>query len=198
MILPARRLTALGVCLACGFAMWGCGVPDDGGPRTITESALPAEITDPPTTTSTTADVATSVIDVFVLDDARLAAVQREVVRPVEATAVLEQLLVGPSEEEREGGLTTQLSSGWELRSVDLAGRTLVIDLGSETIEVLEGQTQRQAIAQIVFTATALAGIDDVLIQIGGNPRPLPTDDGEANGATPVDRDDYRSLEPSG
>lgn len=198
MIRAPRRLATMGVCLACGLALWGCGVPDDGAPRTIMESALPDEITDPPTTTSTTADVATSVIEMFLLDDDRLAAVPREVSRPVEATTVLEQLLVGPSEEERAGGLTTQLSSGWELRSVDLAGRTLVIDLGSDTIEVLEGQTQRQAIAQIVFSATALAGVDDVLIQIGGNPRPLPTDDGEANGATPVDRDDYRSLEPTG
>jgi spore germination protein GerM len=197
MIRPARRLATFGACLACGFALWGCGVPDDGAPRAITESALPAEIVDPPTTTSTTTDVATSVIEMFLVDDSILAAVQREVIQPVEPTAVLEQLLVGPSEDERAEGLTTQLSSGWELRGADLAGRTLVIDLGSETIEVLEGQSQRQAIAQLVLTATSLAGIDDVLIQIDGNPRPLPTDDGEADGATPVDRDDYRSLEPS-
>lgn len=191
-----RGLAVFVATLAATVSVAACGIADDGVPREIDESALPAELVEPPTTTSTTTDVATSVIEVFLLDEDRLAPVDRELARPVEALDVLEQLFMGPTADEREEGLATQLSSGWTVRSADLAGRTLVIDLGADTLEVLEGQSQRQAIAQIVFTVTGLPGVDDVLLQIEGNPRPVPTDDGEADGETPVDRDDYRSLDP--
>lgn len=190
------RRRAVWAVAALVLAAGACGVPEDSAPRALDESALPAEIVSPPSTTSTTTDVATTLIDVFLVDGETLAAAEREVARPATPLTALEQLLAGPTEAEREQGLASQLSSGWELRSVDLAGRTVVIDLGPETLEVLEGQNQRQAIAQIVFTVTGLTDIDDVLIQIEGNPRPLPTDDGEADGETPVNRDDYRSLEP--
>lgn len=191
-----RRILAVAVPVALVLLVGACGIADDGVPRELDESALPADLVEPPTTTSTTIDVATSVIDVFLVDDDRLAPVDREVASPVEPGDVIAQLLVGPTEDERESGLATQLSPGWAVRSADLAGRTLVIDLGPDTLEVLEGQNQRQAIAQIVFTVTGLPGVDDVLFQIEGNPRPVPTDDGEADGETPVDREDYRSLDP--
>jgi spore germination protein GerM len=176
-----------------------CGVPADSSPQLLAESALPAELTDPGTTTTTTEPPSFSVDQpVYFLDETDLLAeVAREVPSPVDSREVLEVLFLGPTEEESDlESLRTAIPLETEILELEQTGDVLTIDLAAGSLEEIEGALQEVAIAQIVYTATAIDGINGVLIKIDGEFRQLPTDEGDSQEDEPVGRADYRSLDP--
>ena len=107
--------------------------------------------------------------------------------------AVLEELFKGPNQQELEDGLRTELPEELTLNapSRPIAG-TLNVDLSPEILELGLSQL-RLAVAQIVFTASELPGVEDVRLRVDGENRPWPDGRGELESA-PLSRYDYPGL----
>ena len=127
---------------------------------------------------------------VFFLRDEHLETVERAT-EPTLAAA-LEALLRGPRETEATAGLHTAIPAGTSLGSATVAGGVATIDL-SEGLASVVGPEQVLAIAQLVYTATSVEGVHEVVLAIEGQRIDAARGDGSlAAGA--VDRADYPGL----
>jgi spore germination protein GerM len=109
-------------------------------------------------------------------------------------TDVIEALLEGPKGNESAEGLQTFLTGTKTVVSAKVTGGIATINFATNPIQVV-GANQTLAIAQIVYTATAVGGVTGVVFQIGGQTEEVPT----ASGATvfgPVDRTSYIPQAP--
>ena len=199
----ARRLLArasrLGLAiLGTAVAAAACGVPQDPAPRVLEASALPEELAIPSTTTtSTEAPVPRQSVNLYFVDGEALSEpIQRELATPAGLLASLEALIEGPTEEEAGDGLTSVIPAETVILGSDLSNGVLQVNLAEGTLEQIEGALQSLAIAQLVFTATELPGVDWLWVLIEGEPRALPTDEGDVE--APVGRVHYASLGPPG
>lgn len=193
---PARRAAA-GLLGVLAVAAGACGVPQDPAPRVLDASALPEELAVPSTTTtSTQAPVPRQAVQLYFVDGEALGLpVERDLATPTGPIAALEALIAGPTEEEASAGLTSGIPVEMVIRTSDLTDGVLRVDLAEGALEQIEGELQRLAIAQLVYTATELPGIDWLWVLIEGEPRALPTDEGDVE--APVGRVHYASLGPA-
>lgn len=77
-------------------------------------------------------------------------------------------LLVGPNEEERALGYTTEIPPGTRLLGVRVYGRTAYVNLSRE-FETGGGSASMLArLYQVVYTATHFRGVEEVRIEIEG------------------------------
>jgi germination protein M len=131
------------VALVAGLALVGCGDDDEGSA----------------TTDTTTTSVESAQVRVYFLRDGKVWPVAREVGDAVVDDIAIDQLLRGPSDDETEIGLETALPEDLEA--------DVTFEDGVATVE-LEGAEalSREALAQIVYTETALPGVESV--RIGG------------------------------
>ena len=175
-----------------------CGVPQDPAPRVLDASALPEELAIPSTTTtSTEAPVPRQSVYLYFVDGEGLSEpVERELATPAGLVAALDALIEGPTEEEASTGLTSVIPAETVILGSDLTNGVLQVNLAEGTLEQIEGALQSLAIAQLVFTATELPGVDWLWVLIEGEPRALPTDEGDVE--APVGRVHYASLGPPG
>ncbi len=189
---PGKALAAVFV---AGLLAAACGIPLDTEPRILDASSIPPELMDPTTTTlppETSAQSRTLRV-FFVNEDGVLSSREREFPTPVTLDEPLRSLFAGPTDDETELGLTSALPAETEILGIDLSDDgLLVLNLAEGTLEQIEGELQRLAIAQLVFTATELFGVEWVWVQIENEPRALPTDEGDLE--TPVGRQHYASL----
>lgn len=82
----------------------------------------------------------------------------------------IDQLLRGPSEQEVANGLMTKIPSGTRSRNIDVEGHTAIIDLNSTLVEFEGGTAEAKGIvAQIVYTATSVRGIKEVMLKLQGS-----------------------------
>lgn len=181
----------------CLVVLAGCGVPTQATPQRMARSAVPFSLLAPsaPSTTLPPAPVEVPVQVFLVAPNGHLAPVTRDVSFPAPLSAVLQALLAGPTNPEATSGLESAIPSGARVLSVSEAASVATIDLGS-AFGQLVGQTQIEAIAQIVFTATALPGIHAVKFELSGQAIEVPA----ANGAEtpgPLTRAQYAALAPS-
>lgn len=193
----ARVAAALTVAVA--VAATGCGVPEDGRPRALSEADLaPPTPAAEPTPTPETTEAPRIEAPIYLLDEnGLLTPVTREVASPLEAGDVVASLVLGPTESEAQDiGLSSAIPPTEIVLSTTLIDRTLLVNLGPEGLFQLGGDEQKRAIAQLVYTVTELDSVDDVLLQIEDQFRPLPTDEADTTELQPVDRTDYRSFDP--
>jgi spore germination protein GerM len=87
--------------------------------------------------------------------------------------------------------LTSRIPNGTVLRDVRRDGPTLTIDFDDFSIE---GTGQALAAAQVVWTATELVGIDDVVFTIDGKPVAVPLGEKSSTPGEPLDRTDFARL----
>ena len=106
---------------------------------------------------------------------------------------MLEELFKGPNRPELEAGLRTELPEELTLNSPSrrIAG-TLTVDLSPEILELGLSQL-RLAVAQIVFTASELEGVQDVRLRVDGEIRDWPDGRGELE-SDPLSVYDYPGL----
>ena len=178
------------------LAVVGCGVPDSSRPEVIQERDVPFQLLAPTasvTSTTQPGSVATARATIYLIDaDGRLVSAEREVKFPATVERSLEALLQGPTEDET-GRLSTSITSGTEL--LDLEGPTdglVTVDLSEELLDIT-GRQQILALAQVVYTVTALPNVERVLFRIDGERREVPNGDGKLT-SSPLGRGSYRGL----
>jgi hypothetical protein len=180
-----RRAAALALVLAVA----GCGVETEGHARRV----------DPPNgvvhawATPTPPDRSTGAVPerLFLVRGTGLVAVTRHVAAEPTVQQLVDDLLAGPTRDERGDGLTSAL------RPTDVAG--VQVNGGRATVELTEmldgsGRTdQVLAFAQLVCTLTAKPGITSVAFTHAGQPVGVPRADGSLSHA-PATAADYAGL----
>lgn len=102
---------------------------------------------------------------------------------------LIDILLAGPNDDELEQQFTTFLPPNLELHETFKQGPLLFLDLSQDLTE-LTGQPLSQALAQIVYTATELDGVERVQINVDGKPVSWPRPVG-GNTSAPLSVYDY-------
>jgi spore germination protein GerM len=157
----------------------GCGVPIDSGPKALARNGVPFGLLRPssPTTTTTapaTAPVTVTVFIYLLASNGKLAAAAREVPVPAPLITILGALVDGPTNAEATGGLQSAVPPQTQVIAASVAGGVATVDLGG-TFAQLVGPSEIEAVAQIVFTATALPGVTGVTFELNGQQVAVPT-----------------------
>lgn len=149
-------------------------------PTTVPDTTMPST-TQPATSAPTTATVpvATERAGVYLVRDQVLTVVGRDIAvdtgaaaeTPALASAALHALLAGPSADEAMAGIVSLVPAGTELNGVDVQGSVATVDLSSEFESGGGTLSMTLRIAQVVYTATAIDGIDMLRFRIDGEPR---------------------------
>ena len=171
------------VVLASGALVLGaCGVPIDTQPAALSRSGVPFNLLDPtsPATTSTTTPSPIEVPVTIFLVSANGHLVPRDRAVPVSApdlVTVLSALVVGPTDAEAAAGLLSAVPAQTTVLGATISGGVATVNLGA-TFGQLVGPPQIQAVAQVVFTASALPGVTGVMFQLDGQPVEVPVASG--------------------
>jgi spore germination protein GerM len=166
----------------------GCGLRTQRSPHVVQAARLP----DP--TPATVAPAGNAVVHLFFVGHDRLA----EVVRSSQVSDVSEAvtlLLHGPTNGDVSAGLRTAIPTDTTLTNALPNGTVEGLEL-SQSFSSVAGQEQILAIAQLVFTATAVPGVTQVSFSIGGTPLEVPRGDGTL-APGPVSRADYGAVGPA-
>ncbi len=183
------------LCLVLVLAGCGVGTQDEAQPL----AGVPFGLLDPQASEPADAEPATGpAVQIYLMDPTqRLTPVERAVPEgEVPLMTVLDELLDGPTRAERRQGLTTAFPDDDGVRSAELVGGVASVDLAQQ-FTLLDGPTQRIAIAQIVLTLTGRPGIGRVAFTLEGQPIDIPRGDGTLIAGS-VSRDAYRELLPGG
>lgn len=183
---PRRRSTTAAALVLGAIAVLGsatsCGVPIDQQPRPITQTTItPAD-----TVPATDAPSGAPEVSVYFLNDDRLEAQERAVDGEATLGKALDFVLAAPAARGTTG-LHTAVPPGTELRDVEVTDGTATIDLTGEINDIV-GPAQKQAFAQIVFTALGFDEVQQVHFLIDGNSIDAPTDNGNLS---VISADDY-------
>ena len=169
---PKRSVVAV---LAALAVLAGCGIQADAEPRTI-PGAEP--VVGPDAVSGSASEGADRVY--LVAPGGGEPRMLRSVPRSARSTAdLIEILLSGPNATELENQWRSLIPPGTVLLSSRRVGSTLYLDLTAE-LTSLPTTEQRYALAQIVYTAAEVDGVDGVQITIDGEPEALPKGDGES------------------
>jgi hypothetical protein len=156
------RSGAASALVALALAAAGCGGSDD---ETSAGEPPPPP---PPATTSTEPGPIVGATDVgvyFVRDD-ELGFAQRSVgVTPLTPRATLEELLAGPTAEEKEAGLTSEVPPNTKVVSVDVANDTADVELSNPldelgTMQVVQTLTQLETVERVRLEGREYASAD--------------------------------------
>jgi len=197
----SRALAALTVALLALPA--SCGLGEDDDPQAINAQNLPPELLDPDLSSETTEpDPAnSSPITIYLIEPEGDSVVLSPVVRAVgDSTRPGDRLgaLIDaqPTDDEQAEDLSTSIPADLELLDAsewDQANQLLVINLSQELYDIV-GREQIYTFAQLVWTATELAGVRDVRFRVEGQDI-LARDASGAEKAV-VARSDYSALSP--
>lgn len=172
---PTRSLRSLAALVIVLLALAGCSIATDAEPRDI-----PIERRNAALRQEQIADIAAEGEQrIYLVSQisprTQLRTVSRDATTP---DALLEQLFEGPNTDERSAGLTTALPPDLGLASpVRVEGGVITVNLDSELATA--GSDLPAAVAQIVFTASQLPGIERVQIRVNDEGRTWP----DASGA---------------
>jgi spore germination protein GerM len=174
-----QRLTAAVLAAA---VLAACGIPEDSAPRDIPES----EQRDLGLTSDRSAGAAAGSARIYLIAPAASgqAATLEPVARDVKELPipVLQSLFAGANTSERAKQLRTALPTGLHLNSTRLQGGTLRVDVSHEILDV-SGNDLIDAIGQIVFTSSELAGVHAVTITVDGADQQWPAGNGSLQSA---------------
>lgn len=181
-----RRAAALAVAALLGAAVQGCGVPDEREPRPLEPSLV---IGSPPRIAPGNS-VGPAVERLYLVREGQLVAVDRRVGSTADVSAVLGDLVLGPTDDELKEGLTSSLKGTDLIAGVRLEDRTAEVSFrpqaGGRTDDIL-------AIGQIVCTLDARNDVDTVRFLLDGVLLKVPRADGSLT-ELPLTAADYRAL----
>jgi spore germination protein GerM len=189
-----RKLNQLMV--GAAISLGACGVPLDSRPEKIPGQQLPPDLQAPPSTPPSTV-VRTghaATVQLYFMRGDRLAAVARQIPGPPTLAGVLDEVLAGPAQADEVGGIRSAISPGTRIRRALLADGVADVDLSEPFVDV-QGEEQIAAIAQLVFSCTALPGVERVQLRLEGLPVEVPAGDGTLT-VRPLSRTDFPGLAP--
>jgi germination protein M len=112
------------------------------------------------------------------------------------AAAAMRELLEGPTDQEREAGLSTSIPEGTTLNDITIQDGIATVDL-SASFEAGGGSLSMAArLAQVVYTLTQFPTVDSVLFELDGEPVEVFGGEGLVLDH-PVVRADYEDLTPA-
>lgn len=181
--MTARRLRAVAAAGVTGAVLAACGVPTGDEPRTIAASEVPYGLASPGTATSApSSEPQQERAWIYLVGpDEALVPRGRDVgfgTLEERLAELLVALSAGPSQRERNSRLSTALPPDLELAVSGIEEGTATIDF-SGIGEAPSGLEGRQAVAQLVLTATTLPGVESVLLTSDGDPVEAPLPGGE-------------------
>lgn len=183
--------------VALALLLAGCGVPTGGQPSTIPPSDVPYGLAEPspPSTTSAPPEVLPQTSRVFLLGPGDVLVPRGRdlegVGRRARLTELLEELAKGPTAAEQDEQLSTALPPEVQLTVSSMEDGTAVIDMSAAPPS---GAAGRRAVAQIVLTATSVPGVDEVLLELAGEPIEAPLPGGELTD-DPLTAEDFAGYE---
>ena len=185
----------VGVILALAIGLAGCGVPRQGHATVIGD--VPYALLEPePAGPSAPAGPVSPRPNVYFVHDQDVVPVNGPDTEPTNTEAavraVLDRLSSGPTDRERDSGLTTALGPDTSVKLDALDGRLARIDLAAGD-QVPAPARVPLAVAQIVLTVTSVPGVTSVLLTRDGTPVELPLPGGALTDQ-PVSAQDYLSL----
>jgi spore germination protein GerM len=163
---------------------------------TTTTTMVPIDTAAGTTTSAATAStIDTEPVELYYVAGGVLESVTQDVFRDISLFGVLRALESGPPPLDVAVGLTSVLPIGL-IRGVTESGTGVAaVDLTGEIFEDIEGDEQRQAIAQIVLTLTRRPGIGQVRFTLDGEDLQIPKQGNVlSEPGEPVSRLDYASL----
>lgn len=169
-----RPLSALTVLVAV-FSTTACGLGADDTPRTIAESdQRPLVDVSPGLVSAGTGRVYLERTDET--GRSLLVAVARQI--STDPVAVVNALLVGPTDDEQQQGLGTAIPPDTFLTSARYTATDMVrVDLTNDILEST-GDDLVSALAQIVFSLGELSGVERIDITVDGQAQDWPRGDG--------------------
>ena len=191
---PGRRSAAAPAYAAIlALVLSGCGLGVNASPNLVNPKQVPYGLLrpSPPTTAPTQPG---QYVTIYLQGPQRLVAVSREVPSPVSAARVLVALGNGPTSVEASHGLQSPISTAAPLSLWRLRTTSVTVNV-TGAFTKLAGLDQAVAVAQLVYTLTALPGIASVRIRINGKRAKVPTVKGTLSGA-PLGRADYSTVAP--
>lgn len=182
---PSRRnglhavasAVAAAIVMIMPVALAGCGITADSAPRDIEPAAQTNSETKLADTESSdggqNGQAAIGNGIVFLVDQTggvdRLVSVKRTVEASIDRdpSSVLQVLFAGPNGLERADGITTVLPEGLRVLRSNSRGGVVTIDLPAD-LRQLTGEPLTLGLAQIVYTISAVEGVESVRITIDG------------------------------
>ncbi len=195
----ALRLAALMV--VSGLLVSACGLPVDDQPRVIASDRLTSS--EPATIATAVQTAETSELKIYMVkpdgpdSGSQLIFVERVIESQPEA--ILNQLLIGPSPDERSDfGLSSALTgrATFAPTSVDEQARIAYVGLTEGSLRGVVSEDQRLAFAQIVFSLSQLPEIDSVVFSLGGDQVSVPTDTGTSEPGAQLTIADFEAFYP--
>jgi hypothetical protein len=150
-----------------------CGIQTDSAPRDLPEAERILPIAG--SSAGTDASGADRIYLVAPGEDRLLRSVPRTAATREDLIRIL---LLGPNDDEIAAQYSSFIPPSTELISARSNGQILIVDLTGELSE-LTGQSLSQAIAQIVYTATEIDGIEAVQLKINGEEVAWPKPNGD-------------------
>ena len=202
---PARFLPAVALVLATALVA-GCGVREDDSPRVLASDQLPSELL-APAPPSTTSAIPVTQQRIYLLEtkdgstEEGLVGVYFNLEVPANSEdfprRVIEQLVLYRPQDNPNGTAIPPTTSVLDVRRVTGPdGENDILDINLNKLEA-QGIGLKQAIAQIVFTATGISGVRGVRFQLNGVPIPVPLDEGESGVGAVVTRADFPQTNPN-
>lgn len=167
--------------------LWGCGVQPDAAPRDLPEEERAIALDVGPT--GSDASGANRIFLVAPGEERLLRSVPREAATREELIKIL---LAGPNDDELAAQYSSYIPPNTELLSARTQGQVLTINLSGGITE-LSGTNLAQAVAQIVYTASELDGVEAVQLRADDEELAWPKLTGETT-ADPLRIYDYPNL----
>lgn len=182
-----RRVRALAGWVVVAGALVGCGVQPDAAPRDLPEEERTIALDVVPA--GSDASGANRIYLVAPGEERLLRSVPRQAATRAE---LIEILLAGPNDDELAAQYSSYIPPSTELLSARTQGQVLTINLSGGITE-LSGTNLAQAVAQIVYTASELDGVEAVQLRVNDEELAWPKLSGETT-SEPLRIYDYPNL----
>ncbi len=169
-----------------------CGVGTQPSAQVINSHDVPYGLLTPASTTTTTVLAPTANVTLYFEGPNGLVPVVRHVKAPATVASALDQLGKGPTSSEGGGMLQSPVSTVTPLSFKRLEGSTAYVSVPS-AFSNLGGQAQIVAAAQVVYSVTAISGVDAVVLLVNGQPAQVPISGGNLQQG-PLTRADYQGM----